>query len=185
MELLLCPVMMISRPSSFVPCHKPLGLNWRSKTSVPATISRKFSAWRMCVMSSIKPNTEVASPTPVAEAVETTAKTTNPQAALIVLAVALVLPQETVEMITAVITAGITPVLILSVAYLAIKGISGGIVFKTPEVITIVEAAVEAVVVPQVAVVVVEEVTTPTAHEATANPPTTMAMATTVASLIM
>ena len=136
-------------------------------------------------MSSIKPNIEATSPTPVVEAVETTAKTTSPQAVLIVLAVALVLPQETVEMITAAIAAGITPVLILSVVYLVTKGISGGIVFKTPEVITTVAAVVEAVVVPQVAVVVVEEVTTPTAHEATANPPTTMAMATTVASLIM
>ena len=127
-------------------------------------------------MSSIKPNTEVASPTPVAEAVETTAKTTNPQAALIVLAVALVLPQETVEMITAATAAGITPVLILSVAYLATKGISGGTVFKTPEAITIVEATVEAVVVPQAAAVGVVEVIIPTTPlEATAIPPITMA----------
>ena len=138
----------------------------------------------MCVMSSIKPNTEVASPTPVAEAVETTAKTTNPQAALIVLAVALVLPQETVEMITAAIAAGITPVLILSVAYLATKGISGGTVFKTPEAITTVEATVEAVEAPQaVAAVVVEAIIPTTPLEATAIPTVTMAII--AVSLIM
>ena len=136
-------------------------------------------------MNSIKQNTAAASLTLALEVVETIVRTMIPQVALIVLAVALVLHQETVEMTTATIAVETTPVLILNVAYQVTKGISGGIVLLTPEVITTVEAVVEAVVVPQVAVVVVEEVTTPTAPEATAIPPTTMAMATTVASLIM
>ena len=131
----------------------------------------------MCVTNNTKPNFAATSPALVLEAVGTTARTMIPQAALTVLAAALVLHQDTIEKTTATTVAEATPVLILSVVYPVTKGTSGRIVFKTPEAITIAEATVVVVVVLQAAVVVVVEVTAPTTPEATAIPTVTMAMA--------